>query len=395
MNNLLVFTTLFPNKYQPRHGIFVETRLRHLLSEGNFRAVVVAPVPWFPFNASWFGRYATFARIPREEKRNGLTIYHPRYLVIPKIGFLISPLFLALSGVLFIRRLIKSGQEFELLDAHYFYPDGVAAALIAKWLDKPVSITARGTDVNLLPSYALPRKMIQWAANRADALISVCQALKDSLTRMGVPEEKIVVLRNGVDLNLFRPSEERSALRKRLGIRGHSVMSVGNLIELKGHHIVIEALNWCPGVTLYIAGSGEEAERLGRLVDRLELTDRVFFLGTLSQETLKDFYSAVDLLVLASSREGWANVLLESLACGTPVVATNIPGTREVIMAPEAGLLVDRTGAALADGIRRVLEHYPNRARTRKYAEKFSWDETTAGQERVFKSIIEKRRHPA
>jgi glycosyltransferase involved in cell wall biosynthesis len=209
--NLLTFSTLYPNAARPAHGIFVETRLRQLLASGAARATVLAPVPWFPISRPMFGAYATHARAPGVETRNGIEVLHPRYLAIPKVGMTVAPLLLAASALRAARRLLAAGRRFDLVDAHYFYPDGVAAAILGGRLGLPVVITARGTDLNLIPRHALPRRMIVWAARRAAGLVTVCQALKDTLVELGVEPSRIEVLRNGVDLELFHPVERSRA----------------------------------------------------------------------------------------------------------------------------------------------------------------------------------------
>jgi len=383
----MVITTLYPNPVQTRHGIFVETRLRHLISDGEIGATVIAPVPWFPFKSKAFPEYSSYRDIPRRDTRKGIEVHHPRYLVIPGIGMLLTPFFLALSVLLTVRQLRKTGENFDVVDAHYYYPDGVAVALISRYLKKPFLVTARGTDINLIPEYKLPRRLILWAAGKAAASITVCQALKDRMVELGAQSEKIHVMRNGVDLQLFRPLD-RDACRKKYGLSRITLLSVGHLIERKGHNLVIDALQRLPEVDLLIAGDGEEEANLRDHVARLKFGDRVTFLGAVSQQELVEIYNGVDIMVLASSREGWANVLLESMACGTPVVATSIWGTPEVVTSPVAGVLVaDRTGSGLADGVKRLLEDYPSRDETRMYAETFSWGETIAGIKKILSDV--------
>jgi glycosyltransferase involved in cell wall biosynthesis len=204
---------------------------------------------------------------------------------------------------------------------------------------------------------------------------------------MGVDSTKITTLRNGVDLRLFRPLD-RGGARQRWAADGHTIVSVGWLIERKGHHLVIEALKSLPGVTLLIAGEGELRGRLERQVAREGLSRRVRLLGQVPHEDLPSLYNAADALVLASSREGWANVLLEAMGCGTPVVATDVWGTAEVVGAPEAGVLIkERSGAAVAAGLRTLFECKPDRETTRRYAEHFSWDATTDGQLALFRRL--------
>lgn len=385
--NVLTTTTLFPNAARPSHGIFVETRLRHLVASGDIQLRVVAPVPWVPAPLTKTKRYADLAAAPAREWRFGVPVEHPRYAVIPRFGMSLAPLTLYHAFREGVRQLGIDTDQIDLIDAHYFYPDGVAAALLARELGRPLVITARGTDLNLIPSYALPRGMIRWAARQATGLITVCTALKEALIGLGVPEEKVRVLRNGVDLERFRPLDRVTA-RANLGLSKPTLLSVGHLIERKGHHLVIEALVMLPEFELLVVGDGEERGRLEALAQAAGSSGRVRFIGAVPQSALAELYSAADALVLASSREGWANVLLESLACGTPVVATAIWGTPEVIADPLAGVLIpERTPQAIAEGVRRLMARYPDRAATKAYAEQFSWDATTAGQIDLFRSL--------
>jgi len=392
MIRLLTFSTLYPSAANPEHGIFVETRLRHLLASGAVQSRVIAPVPWFPFRDSRFGEYSRFAATPPREVQHGIDVMHPRFVRLPKIGMTSAPFTLAQGAIGAARQLIRSGYDFDLIDAHYFYPDGVAAVLLGKALRKPVVITARGTDINLIPRHALPRRMILAAARRCAGIITVCAALKDELIALGVDESSVVVLRNGVDLELFGLEDIRAA-RGAFGISRFALASVGHLIRRKGHDLVIGALTELPDVDAYIAGSGPEEGRLRSLARSLGVADRVHFLGALPQERLSTLYNAVDALVLASSREGWANVLLEAMACGTPVVASNVWGTPEVVAAPEAGVLMrERTAAGMVEAVHRLRAALPARTATRRYAEQFSWDETTHGQLELFAKILRTER---
>jgi len=387
MIRILTFTTLFPNDVQPRHGIFVEQRLRKLLDLGGIEARVIAPVPWFPFRAKLFGQYAQYASVAREEVRHGIHTSHPKYLNIPKIGMSLAPFLIAFFTYFHVRKMIKNGFEFDLIDAHYFYPDGVAAAILASLLKKPLVITARGSDINLLPNYSIPRRLILWATSKAWMSFTVCNALKDKMTELGAEGGKVHVMRNGVDHEKFRLLD-REQCRKKLSIDQPTLLSVGNLVELKGHHLVIEAMKSLPEHELVIVGDGEEYKNLVDLTKKLGVDNRVRFLGTINQEQLVEVYNAVDILVLASSREGWANVLLESMACGTPVVATNVGGTLEVVKSKEAGIVIpERTSKAILDGVSELSQGYPERSATRAYAKKFSWEETVTAIHKQFDII--------
>lgn len=409
MVRVLVFSTLYPNAAQPNHGVFVENRLRHTLELGGIEATVLAPVPYFPIGHPVFGRYATFARVPRRETRHGLEVLHPRYPVIPKIGVGWTPRFLFRCGLRAARALQAAGQTFDVIDAHYFYPDGVAAARLGQALKLPVVITGRGTDLTLIPETPSLRAQIHWAAQEASASITVCEDLRRKLLGLGAPEARTLVLRNGVDLTRFAPVD-RQAARAALGVEGFVLLSVGSLIPRKGHELTIEALTRHTDCTLLIAGHGPMRAELEAVAHRLGVADRVRFLGEIPHADLPRVYTAADVMVLASSREGWANVLLESMACGTPVLATDVNGAREIVRSPAAGLLVrNRTAAALAGVLEKLRGNMPAREATRRYSEGFGWEEiaranralltavAAAGFEhrRSVESVREARRHLA
>ncbi len=391
---ILLFSQLYPNARQPYHGIFVENRLRHLLAMSGYEARVLAPVPWAPPLIDRLARYRGFRGVPHEEERHGIRIDHPRYVVIPKAGMNVAPFLLYAAARRALRRMYAAGERFDLIDAHFFYPDGVAAALLAREFDLPFTVTGRGTDLNLIPRYRVPRALIRRAASRAAGLITVCAALADDLAALGVPRERVAVLRNGVDLEMFRHDEAgAAALRRRLSLEPPVYASVGHLIARKAHHLAIEALAELGAGSLLIAGRGEAEKHLRARAAALGLADRVHFLGGVPHAELKAVYSAADLLFLASTREGWPNVLLEALACGTPVVATAVNGSPEVVREPVAGEIVsERSGAALAAAAKRVRCRAPDRRAVRRYAEGFSWDETSRGQMALFERIVAQAR---
>jgi glycosyltransferase involved in cell wall biosynthesis len=375
---------------QRSHGVFVETRLRHLVASGEVEAHVLAPMPWLPPMVN-YSSYGPIRGVPSREQRDCLVVEHPRYLVVPKFGMSLTPHTLYRAMRRRFVELLQQGHRFDLIDAHYFYPDGVAAVRLAREFNLPVTVTARGTDLNLIPEYPGPREMILDAAAKADGMITVCQALKDTLVEMGVAGERVTVLRNGVDLELFR-SVDRAAARKTLGLTRRTLASVGLLIDRKGHHHIIRALKNIPDTDLLIAGDGHDRRALERLAQEEGVAERVRFLGSVDQNRLREIYNAVDALVLASSREGWANVLLESMACGTPVVASAVWGTPEVVARPEAGVLMPSLDPqGVVDGVRTLFAAYPDRAATRRYAEGFNWNATTEGQLMLFRRIIGER----
>ncbi len=208
---ILLFSSLYPSLVRPIHGIFVETRLRELLGSGKIQTKVVAPVPWFFSKNPRYGSYAGFAQTPAMEIHNDIDVRHPRYLLPPKIGMTVAPFALALGAIPTVRKLLKEGFDFDLIDAHYYYPDGVAAAMLARHFRKPFTVTARGSDVNLIATHAVPRKLMLWAAEQAVASIGVSKALVDTMAHMGIDRAKLTVMRNGVDLRRFQMIDQMQA----------------------------------------------------------------------------------------------------------------------------------------------------------------------------------------
>ena len=386
----LLFSTLFPSVSRPTHGVFVETRLRELLKTGEVETRVVAPVPWFPLSDSRFGDWAAMTATPNYVEREGVPVWYPRYILPPRVGMTVAPFTLALGARRAVADMLAGGYDFDVIDAHYYYPDGMAAAMLSWWFRKPFVVTARGTDINLIPEYVLPRRMIRWTAARAHGSIAVSRTLVGKLADLKADPAKLHVMRNGVDLQRFSPlppSDCRVALG--LPLDQAILLSVGHLVELKGHHLAIEAMVELPTFHLVIVGEGEERRRLQRQIEALRLERRVTLVGSQPNAELRRWYSAADALILASSREGWANVLLESLACGTPVVATAVGGTPELVSEAVAGrLMAGRDAGSMVRAIHSLFGQYPDREAVRRYAEGFSWAETSSAQVALFREVI-------
>jgi glycosyltransferase involved in cell wall biosynthesis len=299
-----------------------------------------------------------------------------------------SPWLLYRASLPVARRLLME-EGFQLIDAHYVYPDGVAAVWLGAALGVPVVITARGSDLTQLPDHAVPRRLIRMALGRAAGVIGVSAALRARAVELGAEPSRAVTLRNGIDTKMFFPAADRAAARAALGLTRKTLISVGGLIARKRHHLTIAAMRLLPDTELIIAGEGPERAALQARIEGEGLADRVRLLGPVPHARLAAFYGAADAMVLASSREGWANVLLESMACGTPVVASDIPGNPEVVRAPEAGLILRaNTAEGIAEAVRALFATPPDRAATRRYAEAFGWEETSQGQLALFRRVL-------
>ena len=367
---VLTFSGLYPNSVRPQHGVFVEHRMRQLLANASVDLRVVAPVPWFPSSSERFGEYGAHARVPRRERRFDIDTLHPRWLAVPKVGMKFAPSALARAGLRAYRKLQSEGFEPDVIDAHYLYPYGVAATRLGSRVHKPVVLTARGSDVNLIPKVSpFARQRVLEATRSAACVISVSDALRRALIELGAPAERLAVIRNGVDRELFNIPDPIPPRGKQT-----HVLSVGNLVPLKGHDIAIDALRELPDAKLTIAGRGALRDSLEQRAKDAEVHDRVHFAGSVGQDELRNLYAEADVLVLASKMEGLPNVLLESLSCGTPVVATTVGGIPEVVPSEQSGELIEeRTGPVLARAIRAVCDRKLPREVVRATVEHFDW----------------------
>jgi len=377
---VLVVSTMFPNRAQPVHAVFVRNRVARVAERCEVR--VLSPIPWFPL-AGCLQKYRHRRDIPRRDTLAGLSVEYPRFLSIPALFKPLDGFFLFLA-VWFAARRIRKEFDFDLIDAHLAYPDGFGCALLARLLKKPLTVTLRGHDVNDVPNYPVRRLQVRYALRTANRVIGVADALRRVAVDLGCPAERTVTISNGVDTALFEVRSQLDArTRLDLPLDRRVVLSVGHLVERKGFHIIVEALalirrtdKEVPFLVI-VGGPGEEGDYSAVIEDRvrsLALQDDVRLAGAQLNETLCDWYNAADVFCLASSKEGWANVLLESLACGTPVVGTRVWGTPEVISSDEYGILVDRDSEAIAVALSRALETDWNRERISTYARSQTWD---------------------
>ncbi|MBU1665710.1 MAG: glycosyltransferase [Gammaproteobacteria bacterium] len=377
---LIVFSSLFPSSVQPHAGLFIRERMfrvgRHL------PLVVVSPRPWFPGQALIRRLRPGYRPQPgRLEQQQGIEVRFPRFFALPGLLRQLDGFMMALASLPTLWRLKRRG--YNVIDAHFTYPDGYAATLLGRWLNLPTSITLRGTEVPHSRNPAL-RARVAKALAGATRVFSVSDSLRQLAIRLGMPAAKSRVIGNGIDLERFSPVP-RDAARRRFGLPDDArvLVSVGALVERKGFHRVIECL---PELLvgepklhyLIVGGANPEGDMLPELraqVAAAGLEARVHFLGALPPEELKWPLSAADVFVLATRNEGWANVFLEAMACGLPVVATDVGGNREVVCRADLGTIVpfgDRAAltAALRDALRRA---WPRQA-ILDYAAENAWD---------------------
>ena len=289
-----------------------------------------------------------------------------------------------------IRKLIKDGFDFDLIDAHYIYPDSVAASIIARKIGKPFICTARGSDINVFKNFAIPRRLIQKTLQQSAANIGVCRDIVQQMEELGAPPEKSVVLRNGVDLLRFFPVDRNNA-RSELEIpeNGLVLLSVGNLIELKGHDLVIRMLAERPQGILVIVGSGPEENNLRRLAVSLGwhnasyLPDNNLMTGSkhISARPMSPCWHQAGRVGLMYCSNPWPAEHRSSQPGSN--------GTPEVVASSVAGRLAERRDVShLQAALESLLANYPERNTVRQYAENFSWEATSEGQIAIFRELI-------
>lgn len=326
---------------------------------------VVAPVPWHHFS-----------KLPFRETIDGFDVYHPRYFMMPRIGRTLYGVFFFLSVFKDVEQIDEQFRSNAIL-ATWAYPDGFGSALVNRVLKKPLVIKVHGSDVNLSSKYLLRRKMISYAFKKAEKIIAVSNALKEKIISLGIPGEKIEVIPNGIDIELFKPMDKAECRKKlSLPLDKKIVLFVGNLEKVKGVDILVEAMKGLPeDACLVIVGEGSLTQdtKTQRHKDT-RLKDRITFAGAKPHSEIPIWMNAADVFCLPSRNEGCPNVILEALACGVPIVASKVGGILELIKGEEYGILVPpQDSSALQEGIKRCLELRWDRNKLRESVLNMSW----------------------
>ncbi len=367
---VLSISTLFPSPARPGFGRFVARQFDALAERGDVELTVISPI----------AKPLRGGKLSTDQSRRYPVHYLP-FGTIPLIGAGFNPALIRDTALPLVRSLHETA-PFDLVDAQFFFPDGPAAGLIAGELGLPLSIKARGSDINYWGFRSGPALQMLAAAKHAKALLAVSTALKTEMSRQGLELGKTSVHYTGLDHGLFRPRpriEARRELNELVRFDDAPLLvSVGNLIPLKRHSLTIEALALLPDARLVIVGIGPEDARLRKLAAKLGVSDRVVMAGSLPPNTIATLLSAANVLVHTSKSEGLANVWLEALACGTPIVATDVGGAQEVVSTDTAGRLVEPLPDAVAEGIRELLLHPLLQSEVAANAQKFSWQTNAA-----------------
>jgi teichuronic acid biosynthesis glycosyltransferase TuaC len=372
MLRVLTLSTLFPDASRPTFGPFVERQTLGLAAHPAVELRIVSPIGMPPWPLSRHARYRGFAAVPEEEAWKGVPIYRPRFVTIPgaKGRFMAGAIVRAVAPLL---RQLRATFPFDVIDAEFFFPDGPAAIELGKMFGVPVSVKARGADIHFWGTQSATARQVLNAGQEAEGLLAVAASLKADMVALGMAEEKIKVHYTGVDLSLFKAGE-RHAAKRELDVGGPLVISVGALIPRKRQALTIEAVAHMPGVSLALVGKGEDEAMLRAKASELGCSDRIKFLGALPHKEIARWLAAADALCLPSSSEGLANAWVEALACGTPIVITDVGGARELVDRPEAGHIVAPEALEARSALQDLIDHPRDPQAVRATAERFTWD---------------------
>jgi teichuronic acid biosynthesis glycosyltransferase TuaC len=345
MIRVLTLASLFPDSSRPTLGPFVERQTLELAAHPDVELVVVSPRGLPPWPLSLHSRYRDLGALPEKEVWKGLTVYRPRFTHWPGTSGRFDAGAMARS-LLPLLHEIRRNFPFDVIDAEFFFPDGPAALALSQALGVPYSVKARGADIHFWGTQVATAGQVLAAGQGATGLLAVSSALKADMVALGMPEERIRVHYTGVDLTLFQPLDRNEA-KAELGVSGPLIVTVGALIPRKRQGLVIEALTHVPGATLALIGKGEDAAKLAAQAQSLGVADRVRQLGALPHAEIARWLGAADVMCLPSASEGLANAWVEALACGTPIVITDVGGAPELVDRPEAGQMVDANRDAI------------------------------------------------
>jgi teichuronic acid biosynthesis glycosyltransferase TuaC len=382
---ILTLATLFPNAAQPNFGIFVERQTAGLAARDGVDVTVINPIGMPPWPLSRSLQYTGLAALPLHEAWHGLNVYRPRFTLIPKFGGPYNPAMIARAILPLIRRL-HAEKPFDLIDAEFFYPDGPAAMRIAKALGIPFTIKARGGDIHHWGSAKGSAQQVLEAADAAVGLLAVSGALKADMTALGMDASKITVHYTGLDQSRFAP-RDRAAEKAKLAITGPMVLCVGAMMPRKNQALLIQALTHLPDVTLCLAGQGPGKGDFQSLAEQIGVADRLRFMGNVPHDNLPALFAAADVMALVSASEGLANAWVEALACGTPVVASNVGGAPELIRSPDAGRIVETNVPAIVAAIDDLIRNPIAPEKVAANVAHFSWANNAERLDAFFRGV--------
>jgi len=383
--NLLFITSIYPSPLEPTKGVFNHQLVRALALEHDI--TVISPVSWY-----LRCRNRQFLRYEKTAVLDGISIHHPHYYYSPKLLRSHYGTFYWHSISSTVRRVIKSRRP-DATIGFWVHPDGEAAVRAAREAGVPSMIIAGGSDLLLLTKDKRRSRCVVKVLQAADVLVAVSSDLREKISTLGVSPEKTHVWNRGVDSTLFSPGDRLEA-RHRLGIpaSGRVVVWVGRMVPVKGLDVLIEASSILQrrdaNFHLYLVGDGPLRAILEERCRSMGLSSRISFAGNRRHHDLPDWYRAADLTVLPSRSEGLPNVLRESLACGTPFVASRVGGIPEIGQESCRILVTPEDPEALAEAIARGLTDWASVPRMEALTQFATWSESAESLLQILKTCI-------
>ena len=399
---VIIISSQFPNIKEPQRGLYTLQIIQQMKRLCELQ--VISPLPWVP-NIVFFRKLKkcdNFICVPKFKNHGGINVFYPRYFMIPKIWgpFLSVSVFFAIFGLL---KKLKNKNKVDAINVHWLYPEGVSAALAASILKIPIVLSALGSDVNLFKKFLLRRIQIKWALSVAESITSVTDALKEEIVKLGLPASKIETVPNGIDRKKFfiRPKDKA---RNALGLKndfklilfvGSFDRFVGRRCTIKGAEHLIEAIyimkkNYPGNFRLALIGEGPLREKIKKAAIKLGLSDTALFFGTRPHEEIALWMNACDVLVRPTLIEGMPNVVMEALACGKPVVGSNIGGLVKIINSKNGILVEPANSNSIANGLKEALMKRWDEREIVRSIEKYTWENTAQGYFQQITKAIQK-----
>lgn len=398
---VLIVSHLYPRITDFILGNFVHLQVKHLLKE-ECQVRVISPVPYTPRIFWRNSRRRAYGQTPIFDSIEGISVCYPRFVRAPGSWFHGISCYTFYQGILKVADAIVKEFQPHIIHAYDATPDGYASLLLKRRYHLPLVCSLLGADINVYPYYKpLTYKLTQKVVAEADQLVAVSWALKEAVEALAQPKREIRVIYMGCDTEVFRPNEAaREQVREFLGISAHEmiILFVGRLVEAKGIFELIEAFSQIqsryPQTHLVFVGDDRDRAKLEVQVKQKKLDRAIHFVGVRPHSEMPTWLNAADLLVLPSHNEGLPNVVVEALACGIPVIATNVGGIPEVVEDKKSGLLIDTGDVdSLISAIESLLQDKEKRKEMGAYGrssieQKFSWSRSAKALKELYDEIF-------
>ncbi|KKH16921.1 glycosyltransferase family 4 protein [Methanosarcina mazei] len=391
MRNILIVSHLIPNNIEQNSGTFVFDQVMMLSKFTTIK--VIAPVVWFPFS-KFTKKWGKLRNVKRKRSYGNLEVYYPRYLAIPNRVSATLASFLYFISVFMEALNIKRRFKFDIIHAHFAYPDGASSVLLSQIFKKPVILTVHGSDINEFPKRKALRHLIVYTLNHVSHVIAVSESLKQNIIKLGIDESKITVIPNGYDPTMFKIiDKEKCRIKLNIPQNKKIILFIGNLVDVKGINYLIEAMakirEHDNEILLIIIGEGDRKDKFKLLTQNYNLETYIKFVGPQKHDEIPLWFNACDLFVLPSVNEGFGIVLIEAAACGKPVVASNVGGIPEASNPIARKLVPPKDPDALAISILEMLSSNFDPAKIVAMNEKFKFDVIVNNLITLYETVVE------